>query len=70
MSANVTITYKTIENVLTMPTAGVHYRGGEVAAKVKNGEEVDFVPVELGAIGSEWAEIIAGLKEGDQVVVN
>jgi len=27
-------------------------------------------PIELGAIGSEWAEVCSGLSEGDRVIVN
>ncbi|MFC1772288.1 efflux RND transporter periplasmic adaptor subunit [Pseudomonadota bacterium] len=70
MSANVTITYRYLRDVLAIPTAGIHYRAGSAAARVRNGEEVVFVPVKLGAIGSDWAEVASGLKEGDQVIVN
>ena len=70
MSADVRITYQQLEEVLAIPTAAIEYLSGSAAVRIKQGESVRTVPVELGAIGSEWAKVVSGLKAGDQVIVH
>ena len=70
MSADVSIIYKQMENVLSIPTAAIEYNAGSAAVHIQTGNDEKSVPVTLGAIGTEWAEVTSGLKEGDLVIVN
>ena len=70
MSADVKITYQKLDEVLAIPSAAIEYRSGSAVVRTKQGESVRTAPVKLGAIGSEWAQVVSGLKAGDQVIVH
>ena len=51
-----------------MPRVALLEDEGEPAVFVVRGKKAARVPVKLGYIDGEWAEVRSGLKEGDQVV--
>jgi multidrug efflux pump subunit AcrA (membrane-fusion protein) len=68
-TANVTLIYKQLANVLTVPTQAVHVvNGKDVVYELDNGRQVAHsVTVGLASGGS--SQITAGLTAGTQVVV-
>ncbi|WP_375599845.1 efflux RND transporter periplasmic adaptor subunit [Devosia sp. Naph2] len=72
MTASVTIVLAEARNVLTLPSSLVARRGpqGETVVMVYDpaNEEVRPARIEVGLNNNIHAEIISGLKEGDQVV--
>jgi HlyD family secretion protein len=55
--------------VLTVPTGAIHRDGTRRYVRVQRGERTESVDVTLGVIGAGAAEITAGLREGDLVVL-
>ena len=70
MSADVKITYRTLDEVIAVSTAAVEYQNGTPTVRLRKSGKTEQVPVTLGEIGPEWAEVISGLVEGDEVEVN
>lgn len=72
MTASVTIVLAEARNVLTLPSSLVARRGpqGETVVMVYDpaNEEVRPARIEVGLNNNIHAEIVSGLKEGDQVV--
>jgi len=70
LTADVDITVAGKDNALTVPSSAVKpYQGGKAVRMVGDNDEIEFIPVEVGLKGGGKAEIISGIKEGDQVVV-
>lgn len=69
MSASVTITGDRRADVLVLPLAALTVREGSNGVFVLEGQTVRFRPVETGLVSTTQAEVIAGLGEGDTVVV-
>ncbi len=70
MSADVKIAYRTLDEVIAVSTAAVEYQNGTPTVRLRKSGKTEQVPVTLGEIGPEWAEVISGLVEGDEVEVN
>ncbi|MBF0193931.1 MAG: HlyD family efflux transporter periplasmic adaptor subunit [Magnetococcales bacterium] len=70
MSAALTITYKTLNDAITIPVTAVQYRNGKPVVIKKSGESRVETAVSLGGIDSKWAEVINGLEIDDQVLVS
>jgi multidrug efflux pump subunit AcrA (membrane-fusion protein) len=69
-TANISITVKQVENVLTVPTGALHTEeNGTVVHQLSNGTQVS-TPVKVGATYGALTQILSGLKTGDQVVGN
>jgi HlyD family secretion protein len=71
MTASVTITIQSLENVLLVPNRGVHLVNGQrVVYILRNGQLVE-IPVTLGASDDTMSEVISGdLSAGDALVLN
>lgn len=70
MTANVEIFVGEKKNVLLIPIEAVFEHDGQVVVEVlgDDGRPV-MVPVELGLVDDRQAEVVAGLEEGQEVVV-
>ncbi|RME38847.1 MAG: HlyD family efflux transporter periplasmic adaptor subunit, partial [Planctomycetota bacterium] len=68
VTAYVQIEVETVENVLAVPVQSIYAKGGRRYVFRQNGDEPEPVPVKVGAIGTAWAEIREGLREGDRVL--
>ncbi len=64
MSANVSIAYHTVKDVLAIPVAAISYKQGAPMVEMDSGR---LQKVALGAIGQEWAEVKEGLKLSDKI---
>lgn len=70
MSVDVVLTYKKLNRVLAVPVSAIVYSAGSVSVWIKKSNNIERAPITLGEIGYKWAEVISGLEEGDQIVVN
>ncbi len=71
MTASVTITIQSLENVLLVPNQGVHLVNGQrVVYILRNGQLLE-IPVTLGASDDTMSEVTSGdLSAGDVLVLN
>ena len=70
MTANVTVTTQTKDNVVMVQTAAIQTQAGaSYVTKVQNSQQVQ-TPVTVGLQGDSSTEIVSGLNAGDQVVVS
>lgn len=69
MFGRIRIDYDQRADALVVPRVALLDDEGEPAVFAARGGKVARVPVKLGYLDGEWAEIRAGLKRGDQVVV-
>ena len=68
-SASVVITYKQVDDVLTVPTAAIHEENGQtVVYQMKDGSQVS-TPVTVGTVYGTTTSITKGISSGDEVVV-
>lgn len=71
MTADVTIKTATRENVLVVPEKAVKKKDGQTLVIVKKGSALEEKEIELGLRGNDYlVEVISGLNEGEEVVVN
>lgn len=69
VTAHAEILVENVEDKLAVPVQTVFTKAGRrYVFRVKNGKEVEPVPVRLGAIGTEWAEIVEGITEEDRIL--
>jgi membrane fusion protein (multidrug efflux system) len=68
MFGRIEVVYDQREDALTVPRIALLEDEGEPAVYVVKGNKAQKVPVQLGYSTGELAEIVSGLKEGDQVV--
>ena len=69
MTANISITTDSRENVLILPQRAVIKKNGNKMVKIPVKRGFQEVEVQTGLIGSEGKiEIVSGLKEGDRVI--
>ncbi len=66
VTAHTEILVDTVENKLAVPVPAIYTKGGQRFV-FREGTGQSYVPVELGAVGSEWAEIRSGLNPGDRI---
>lgn len=67
MSAEVRIVYRRVEDVARLPIEVLSFRDAGPMVRVREGQSSRWVPVELGLVGTEWAQISAGVHEGQVV---
>jgi HlyD family secretion protein len=67
MTARVILCTDVAKNVLSVPVQGVFSEGVNKYCYVGKGQNVKKVKVELGRQNEDYAEIVAGLKNGDTV---
>jgi RND family efflux transporter MFP subunit len=68
--ARVVLQVQSAPNALTIPARAVSYAGGEAQVFVYGGGHVRQRAVELGISNRDTVEVLAGLAEGEQVVVD
>lgn len=69
MTATVKIALETRENVLAVPRRAVRREGGRQFVLCPRGDTVERRPVTTGSRDETHTEIVAGLREGDEVLV-
>lgn len=69
MTGEVSIITARKDNVLAVPAEGVFRQEGETFAEIAKNGKRETVPVKAGLSDFDWTEIIEGLKEGDEVVL-
>jgi len=69
MTASCEFLVDKVENALYLPNRAVQKMNSEYTVTVATGEGLATVPVEVGVVGDENTEIVAGLKEGDEVIM-
>ena len=69
MTATVRIALATRENVLALPRRAVRREGGRQFVLCPRGETVERRPVTTGSRDESHTEIVAGLREGDEVLI-
>lgn len=68
MTADVSISTKSVENVLSVTNSAVKpYQGGRAVRILKNNKVV-YVPVRLGIRGKDRTQILSGLTEGQEII--
>jgi HlyD family secretion protein len=71
MTASVTITVQSLENVLLVPNRAVHLENGQRLVYVLRNGVLSQVPVTLGASDDTMSELLTGdLSAGDVLVLN
>lgn len=68
MTANVEITTKQKEGVLTIPRASVRLDKGKYYVVRLTGKKKTETEVKVGILGADKVEVISGLNEGDEVL--
>ena len=58
-----------VKNVLYLPNRAVEKMNGKHTVTVVTAQGLATVPVQVGLVGDENTEILAGLKEGEEVVI-
>ena len=70
MSAGVHIIYKTFQAVPAIPVSAITYHEGRTMVLSGNEEDVKLKEVTLGAVGVQWAQVLEGLEEDEQIFVD
>jgi macrolide-specific efflux system membrane fusion protein len=68
-SASVNISVSSVSNVLSVPVSAVYYVSGQSYVDVWNGHAGVATSVSLGAKGSKFAQVLSGLRSGEEVVL-
>jgi membrane fusion protein (multidrug efflux system) len=68
MFGRIKIDYDQRADALVVPRVALLEDEGDPAVFVVRGDKTARVPVKLGYLDGEWAEVRSGLKQGDQVV--
>lgn len=67
MTSRVVMHIDTAQNILSVPVQAVFSEGANKYCYVSKGQNVKKVKVEIGRQNEDYAEIVAGLKNGDMV---
>jgi len=70
MTANVTVIVERKENVLVVPNRAIRTQGRQRFVTVMHAGQQIQVPVQTGMVNDTQTEIVSGLKEGDEVILN
>lgn len=68
-TAHAEILVENVEDRLAVPVQAVYTKAGQRFVFRSNGRDVEPVAVQLGAIGTEWAELVSGVRDGDQILL-
>jgi multidrug efflux pump subunit AcrA (membrane-fusion protein) len=68
--ARVYLNIATSSNALTLPQSVVVYEGGQPRVFVYDDGQVQARPVSLGIVNGQSVEVLDGLVEGEQIVVD
>ena len=67
VTAQVEIMVETVEGKLAVPVQAIYTKGGQRYVFREDGSASSYAAVQLGAIGTEWAEIASGLSAGEKI---
>ncbi len=67
VTAQVEIMVETVEGKLAVPVQAIYTKGGQRYVFRAGGSPSSFAAVQIGAIGTEWAEIASGLSAGEKI---
>lgn len=67
VTAHVEIMVKKVEEQLAVPVQAVYTKSGQRYVFRDGGSGATHVPIQLGSIGTEWAEVVSGLSSGDRI---
>ena len=67
VTAHAEILVRAIEEKLAVPVQAVYSKNGHRYVFRGTGDKAEPVEVELGGIGTEWAEVASGLSSGDSI---
>lgn len=67
VTAQVEIMVETVEGKLAVPVQAIYTKGGQRYVFRVGGSAGSYAAVQLGAIGTEWAEIASGLSAGEKI---
>ncbi|MFH1656501.1 MAG: efflux RND transporter periplasmic adaptor subunit [Candidatus Nealsonbacteria bacterium] len=70
MTADIVIEVGKKENVLIVPRRAVEKINGQRIVQVLVGENVEERKIEIGLEGDEFIEIISGLKQGEEIIID
>jgi RND family efflux transporter MFP subunit len=70
ITAAVSVDIKSKQDALLIPRTALRQENQTYYVMVQAGDAVERANVAVGILGSEWAEVVAGLTEGQQVVVS
>jgi HlyD family secretion protein len=68
-TGTVTITTKSAQAALAVPTSAITSLGRRYTVNVLDGDTPSTVVVGVGVVGPEWTQITSGLKSGQHVVI-
>jgi HlyD family secretion protein len=69
MTAFAEILVETVEDRIAVPVQAIYAKSGQRYVFQAKGDKAAPVPVQLGAVGSEWAEVVSGLDGGESVLL-
>ena len=69
MTATCEFVVDQVENALYLPSRAVQKMNGQYEVMVAREQGMATAPVKVGLVGDESTEIVAGLKEGDEVII-
>lgn len=67
MSATAEIVHQKLVDALVIPAGAVVFKNDATLVYRAAGNALELAPVELGAQGVQWVQVLAGLKEGDRI---
>jgi multidrug efflux pump subunit AcrA (membrane-fusion protein) len=70
MTARADIVVGTRENVLVVPVNAVYEQQGSFVVHVVKSRGAETRLVGLGASNDQWVEVVAGVREGERVMLN
>lgn len=70
MTAVVEIHVDRLENVIAVPIQSINQQDGETFCYVLNGQHPERRIVETGATNNKHVQILAGLEDGEQIILN
>jgi Cu(I)/Ag(I) efflux system membrane fusion protein len=69
MTASVRIQLEA-RNALAIPARAIRQEGGRTVVHVVNGSGIDVRPIRVGWRDGPWAEIVAGVAEGERILLS
>jgi len=68
-TAHVELLVGSVEDALAVPVQAVYSKGGQKYVFQDTRDGVNFREVQIGAASTEWAEVLSGIKKGDEVLL-
>jgi multidrug efflux pump subunit AcrA (membrane-fusion protein) len=68
-TGSVSIVTADVRQALAVPTSAVTWQDGRPTVQIEADGEVGTAFIEVGVVGPEWTEVLAGVERGDEVVL-